>query len=57
MTAINAFRQDACTRQDPCLPNDWATLTQNWHRACALRTDCARRQNLNENEDSELDST
>ena len=46
MTAIDAFRQDAWTRQDPRLPNDWATLTPNWHRDHALRTDYARRQAL-----------
>ena len=46
MTAIDAFRQDAWTRQDPRLPNDWPTLTPNWHRDHALRTDYARRQAL-----------
>ena len=46
MTAIDAFRQDAWTRQDPRLPNDWAHLTPEWHRDSALRTDYARRQAL-----------
>ena len=46
MTAIDAFRQDAWTRQDPRLPNDWPDLTPNWHRDHALRTDYARRQAL-----------
>ena len=44
MTAIEAFRQDAWTRQDPRLPNDWPALTPEWHRDHALRTDYARRQ-------------
>ena len=46
MLAIDAFRQDAWTRQDPRLPNDWPTLTPHWHRNHALRTDYARRQAL-----------
>ena len=46
MLAIDAFRQDAWTRQDPRLPNDWPTLTPHWHRDHALRTDYARRQAL-----------
>ena len=46
MTAIDAFRQDTWTRQDPRLPNDWADLTPNWHRDHAFRTDYARRQAL-----------
>ena len=46
MTAIDAFRQDAWTRQDPRLPNDWPQLTPEWHRDHALRTDYARRQAL-----------
>ena len=46
MLAIDAFRQDAWTRQDPRLPNDWPTLTPHWHRDQALRTDYARRQAL-----------
>lgn len=44
--AIDAFRPDAWTRQDPCLPNDWLELTPEWHRDHARRTDCARRQAL-----------
>ena len=43
MTAINAFRQDAWTRQGPCLPNDWAQLTPEWRRDHLLRTDYRRR--------------
>ncbi len=46
MTAIHAFRQDAWTRPDPRLPNDWAQLTPKWHQDHALRTDYARRQAL-----------
>ena len=46
MTAIDAFRQDAWTRQDPRLADDWAGLTPEWHRDHALRTDYARRQAL-----------
>ena len=46
MLAIDAFRQDAWTRQDPRLPNDWPTLTPHWRRDHALRTDYARRQAL-----------
>ena len=46
MTAIDAFRQDAWTKQDPRLPNDWPTLTPEWNPDCALRTDYARRQAL-----------
>ena len=46
MTAIDAFRQDAWTRQDPRLPNDWPQLNPEWHRDHALRTDYARRQAL-----------
>ena len=46
MTSIDAFRQDAWTKQDPRLPNDWPTLTPEWHRDYALRTDYARRQAL-----------
>ena len=44
MLAIDAFRQDAWTRQDPRLPNDWPALTPEWHRDHALGTDDARRQ-------------
>ena len=46
MPTIDAFRQDAWTRQDPRLPDDWAALTPEWHRDHALRTDYARRQAL-----------
>ena len=46
MTAIDAFRQDAWTKQDPRLPNDWSTLTPEWNPNYALRTDYARRQAL-----------
>ena len=46
VTAIDAFRQDAWTRQDLRLPDDWAALTPEWHRDHALRTDYARRQAL-----------
>ena len=46
MTAIDAFRQGAWTRQDPRLPNDWADLTPEWNPDCALRTDYARHQAL-----------
>ena len=46
MTAIDAFRQDAWTGQDPCLPNDWPTLTPEWRYDYALHTDYARRQAL-----------
>ena len=44
MLAIDAFRQDAWTRQDPRLPTDWAGLTPEWHPDHALRTAYARRQ-------------
>ena len=46
MLAIDSFRQDAWTRRDPRLPDDWAALTPEWHRDHALRTDYARRQAL-----------
>ena len=46
MLAIDAFRQDAWTRQDPRLPNDCPTLTPHWHRDHALCIDYARRQAL-----------
>lgn len=32
MTAIDTFHQDAWTKQDPCLPSDWADLPPDWHR-------------------------
>ena len=44
--AIDAFRRDRWTRPDPRLPDDFATLTPDWHRGIALRTDYARRQAL-----------
>ena len=40
VTAIDAFRQDAWTKQDPRLSNDWGRLTPEW------RCDYARRQAL-----------
>ena len=46
MNAIDAFRADAWTRQDPRLPDDFAALTPEWRWECALRTDYARRQAL-----------
>ena len=46
MIAINAFRQDAWTHQDPRLPNDWPTLTPDWRCDHSLGTDYARRQAL-----------
>ena len=46
MNAIDAFRADSWTRQDPRLPDDFAALTPEWRWECALRTDYARRQAL-----------
>ena len=46
MTAIDALRQDAWTRQDPRIPDDRAALTPEWHGDCALCTDYACRQAL-----------
>ena len=46
MTAIAAFRADAWIREDPRLPDDFATLTPEWRWEYALRTDYARRQAL-----------
>ena len=43
---IHAFQNDTWTKQDPRLPNDFATLTPEWRRDAALRTDYARRQAL-----------
>ena len=43
---IHAFQNDAWTKQDPRLPDDFATLTPEWRRDAALRTDYARRQAL-----------
>ena len=37
MTDIDVFRQDAWTKQDPRLPNDWSTLTPEWNPAYARR--------------------
>ena len=45
-SAIEAFRTDAWTRQDPRLPDDFAALTPEWRWEYALRTDYARRQAL-----------
>ena len=36
MTAIDTFRQDAWTKQDPRLPSDWADLTPDWYCDPAL---------------------
>ena len=44
--AIDRFRTDAWTRQDPRLPEDFATLASDWRQDIALRTDYARRQAL-----------
>ena len=44
---IDAFRRDAWTKADPRLPPDFfSSLTSDWHRGVALRTDYARRQAL-----------
>ena len=44
---IDAFRQDAWTKADPRLPPVFfSTLTPEWNRNAALRTDYARRQAL-----------
>ena len=44
---IDAFRQDAWTKTDPRLPPAFfSTLTPEWTRDIALRTDYARRQAL-----------
>jgi hypothetical protein len=41
------YRTDTWTKPDPRLPNAFfASLTSEWHRDCALRTDYARRQAL-----------
>jgi hypothetical protein len=41
------FTRDVWTKTDPRLPADFfAQLGPDWHRACALRTDYARRQAL-----------
>ena len=44
--AIDAFRRDRWTRPDLRLIDDFATLTPDWRRGIALRTDYARRQAL-----------
>ena len=44
--AIDAFRTDSWTIDDPRLPNDFATLDSTWCQDRALRTDYARRQAL-----------
>ena len=44
--AIDAFRHDHWTRSDARLVDDFATLTPDWRRGIALRTDYARRQAL-----------
>ena len=44
--AIDAFRHDRWTRSDQRLADDFATLTPDWHRGIALRTEYARRQAL-----------
>ena len=43
---LDAFRADACTRQDARLPADFHNLPPDWHRCVGLRTDYARRQAL-----------
>ena len=43
---IDAFRDDRWTRSDPRLVDDFDTLTPDWCRGIALRTDYARRQAL-----------
>ena len=45
-SAIEEFRADGWTRQDLRLPQDFSTLTSDWRREIALRTDFARRQVL-----------
>ena len=45
-TAIDGFRGDTWTKQDPRLPNDFPALTPEWRWEAALRTDYARRQAL-----------
>ena len=46
LPAIDVFRQDRWTRSDQRLVDDFATLTPDWRRGIALRTDYARRQAL-----------
>ena len=50
MLAIDAFRQDAWTRQDPRLFHDRADLTPEWHRDHAVRMDYAHRHPVVETE-------
>ena len=44
--AIEVFRRERWTRPSRRLPDDFASLTPDWHRDIALRTDYARRQAL-----------
>ena len=44
--AIDAFRTDVWTSDDPRLPDDFLELDSMWHRDRAFRTDYARRQAL-----------
>ena len=44
--AIEIFRRDGWTPPDRRLPDDFASLTPDWRRDIALRTDYARRQAL-----------
>ena len=46
VSAIDAFRRDRWTRPDLRLIDDFATLTPDWRRGIALRSDYARRQAL-----------
>ena len=43
---IDAFRRSGWSRPDPRLAGDFATLTPDWYRGIAFRTDYARRQAL-----------
>ena len=43
---MEVFRRDRWTRPDRRLPEDFSTLTPDWCRDIALRTDYARRQAL-----------
>ncbi len=43
---LDAFRDDAWTRCDPRLPDDFHALPPEWHPRVPLRTDYARRQAL-----------
>ena len=44
--AIDVFRNDAWTKQDPRLHDDFVPLAPKWYWAAALRTDYTRRQAL-----------